>query len=76
MLATVVDKSMSYTKGAYKKATMARKLQNIIMLPSSRKYRDVIVDYLRDCPVTKADIRAAEDIFSPNLRLLIGKMVW
>jgi hypothetical protein len=75
LLTTVASQSLNYTKRAYKKAVLARKLQNIIMRPSARQYGDVIVDYLRDCPVTKADIRAAEAIFGPNLGSLKGKTV-
>ena len=37
MLSTVSERALSYTKRAYKRALLARKLQNIIMRPDSRK---------------------------------------
>jgi len=72
---TVADNALKYTKWAYKCAVMAHKLQNIIMRRSSCKYKDVIIDYLHDAPVTKANIAAAEDIFGPNVGSLKGKTV-
>ena len=72
---TVADNASKYTKRAYKGAVEARRLQNIIMTPASRKYKEVILDYLRDSKVTKADITAADHIFGPNLGALKGKTV-
>jgi hypothetical protein len=73
---TVANNALKYTKLAYKRAVMARKLQNFIMCPASRKYKeDVIIDYVCDAPVTKANIAAAEDIFGPNFGSLKGKTV-
>ena len=37
---------------------------------------EIAITHLRDCPVKRADIAAAEDIFSPNLGALNGKTVW
>jgi hypothetical protein len=75
MLEYVGDVAKNYTKRAYKRALMARKFQNIIMRQSTRKYKDVVVDHMRGCPVTKADIQAAENIFGLNLGSLKGKTV-
>jgi hypothetical protein len=72
-VSTVDDRAAKYTKRAYKRAVEARRLQNILMRPASRKYKDVIIDHLRDTKVTRADIDAAEDIFGPNLGSLKGK---
>jgi hypothetical protein len=60
LLSTVSEKKQLYTKGAYKHSVMAHKLQNIIMHPSTWKFQDSIIDQMGDCPVTKADIQAAD----------------
>jgi hypothetical protein len=67
MLSTVSDKKRLYARRAYKRAILAQKLQNIIMQPSTCSYQDTIIDYMADCPITKANIHAAADIFGPNL---------
>ena len=72
-ISTVDDCAAKYTKRAYKKAIEARRLQNILMRPTSRKYKEVILEHLRDATVTKADIDVADDIFGPNLGALKGK---
>ena len=72
---TVSDKAANYSKRAYQQAVAARRLQNIVMRPASKKYKEVILDYLRDAKVTRADIDAADDIFGPNIGALRGKTV-
>jgi hypothetical protein len=73
MVSTVDEKKKLYTKRAYKRALLARKLQNIIMRPSTRSYQDTIIDHIADCPIMTADIQAAETIFGPNLKSLKGR---
>jgi hypothetical protein len=65
-VSTVDEKKKLYTKREYKRAVLACKLQNI-MQPSTCSYQDTIIDHITDCPITKADIQAAEAIFRPNL---------
>jgi hypothetical protein len=72
---TVSDNAANYSKRAYQRAIEARRLQNIVMRPASKKYKEVILDYLRDAKVTRADIDAAEHIFGPNVGALRGKTV-
>jgi hypothetical protein len=73
MITTVKKQAARYTKRAYAQAQTARKFQNIVMRPGSRELMDVAVKHLRDCPVTRADIQAADNIFGPNLGSLKGK---
>ena len=74
-ITTVADKADKYTDRALQRARVARRLQNIIMRPGARQLMDVAVSHLKGCPVTKADVKAAEDIYGPNLGALKGKTV-
>ena len=72
---TVADKADKYTHWAIQCARAARCFQNIIMRPGAQQLMDVAVSHLKGCPLTKADIQAAEDIYRPNLGALKGKTV-
>ena len=37
---------------------------------------EIAITHLRDCPVKRADIAVAKDIFGPNLGALKGKTAW
>ena len=74
-LSTVDRQADKYTCRAYKAAAQARWLQNIIMRTGSRQLADVIIKHFHNCPITKEDIQAADDIFGPNLGSLKGKTV-
>ncbi len=73
---TVADNKNKYTNRDYSQAVLARKLQNIIGRPSTRRFLAIIdKNELPNCPITRNDIVAAEDIFGPNLGSLKGKTV-
>ena len=74
-ITTVADKADKYTHRAIQRARAARRFQNIIMRPGARQLMDVAVTHLKGCPLTKADVQAAEDIYGPNLGALKGKTV-
>ena len=73
---TVHSQGDCYTRPAYECTQAARRLQNIIMHPASHHMSDIAISHLRNCPITKEDIQAADDIFGPNLGSLKGKTVW
>ena len=71
---TVTDKRDLYTKRAYQDAVAARQAQNIMMFPGVRQlYKIADENLLRNCPINRGDIRAAEDIFGPHLGAVKGK---
>ena len=73
LLETVEQNASNYPRQVYKRAIRARNFQNIIMRPGVRQLSTVAIKHLKNCPVTKADIDAAEHIFGPNLGSLKGK---
>jgi hypothetical protein len=61
----------------YSRALLARTIQDTIGHPSTRSYLHIIENnLLPNCPVTREDVIAAEDIFGPNLGSLKGKTTW
>ena len=72
---TACEQGDCYTWHAYERAQAAQCLQNIIMRPASHHMSNIAVSHLRNCPITKEDAWAADDIFGPNLGTLKGKTV-
>ena len=76
LINTVAGQKSKHTARAYKQAVLARRIQDIIGRPSTRDYVKIVEGgMLHNCPVSRADIAAAEDIFGPNLGSLKGKTV-
>ena len=75
-IVTVAERKHKYTVRAYRQALLARRLQDTIGRPSTRDFAKIVEGgMLQNCPVTREDIAAAEDIFGPNLGSLKGKTV-
>ena len=72
---TVQQRKEGYTNRDIRRAKQARRLQNILMHPNTRDLGDNIIRYLKNCDVTPGDLKAAEDIYGPNLASLQGKTV-
>ena len=73
---TVQDNKASYTRAEVSRAEQARALQIKIGRPSTSSFIHIVNNnLLPNCPVTKRDILAAEDIFGPDVGSLKGKTV-
>ena len=73
---TVADNSSKYTSREYSQAVLARKLHRIIGRPGTRFFMNAVDKHLiPNCPITRKDILAAEDIFGPDVGILKGKTV-
>lgn len=74
LVTTVDDKKSKYTSCNYSAALSDRRLQNILVFSSTRAFLKVIENkLLPNCPFTKQDILAAEDMFGPSVAALKGK---
>jgi hypothetical protein len=76
MLNTIAENKAEYTVEAYTRATLARKIQIMIGRPSTKEFVKIVDNHLLpNCPITREDIKAAENIFGPDLGSLKGKTV-
>jgi hypothetical protein len=76
LIHTVSDKRSSYTAKAYKAAKLARKIQCMIGRPSLQDFLKIVDNnHLVNCPVTRRDVMAAEDILGPDVGSIRGKTV-
>ena len=73
---TTEDKKEKHSCRTYKQALVARKLQNKMGYPSNATFIKIVESgQLLNCPVTRANIVAAEDILGPNVGALQGKSI-
>ena len=75
-LTMVADNKSRYTDRMYAQAYLAQKLQAMIGYPSTWDFLQIVNRHLLpDCPITRADILTAKDIFGLNVHSLKGKTV-
>ena len=71
---TVKENRKNYTNNDYLHALRAHKLQITVGRPSTTTFMDLLKrNGIANCPVTPADIEAAEYIFGPDIGSLKGK---
>jgi len=76
LLTTVEQNKLQYHPRDVKQAELARQIQKIIGRPSTKDFiRYVEANLLPNCPVTRADILAAERIFGKDIGSIRGKTV-
>ena len=76
LVSTVADKKSRYTNRDYSQAVLARKLQNVVGRPSMKTFLEMVENkWLPNCPISRDDVAAADDIFGPNVGSLKGKTV-
>ena len=74
LVSTVADNKSKYTSYDYSRAVLAREIQKRIGRRSTQTFIKIVEENkLKNCPITKADILAAEDIFGPEVGSLKGK---
>jgi hypothetical protein len=76
LVSTVEENKSKYPASDYSRALLARNLQKKIGRPSLRTFLEIVNGKrLRNNPITRDDVIAAEDIFGPDLGSLKGKTV-
>ena len=70
----VKENRMNYTNNDYLRALRAHELQITMGRPSTTTFVDLLkMNGIGNCPVTPADVEAAEYIFGPDIGSLKGK---
>jgi hypothetical protein len=73
---TVEGNKSNFSNADYSRAVLARQIQKTIGRPSNRTFIDIVEkNLLVNCPITRRDIDAAEQIFGPDIGSLKGKTV-
>jgi hypothetical protein len=76
MVMTVEQKRAGYSERDYRRAELAHKVQCMLGHPSTKQFLKIVEsNLLPNCPITTADINAAEDIFGTSVAGLKGKTV-
>ena len=73
LVTPVSDKAHWYDNRSHSNAATARRLQNVLMCPSTKTLSEVATKYRPDYLVTQHHIKMAKDMFGPNLGSLKGK---
>eukprot|EP00978_Attheya_sp_CCMP212_P017338 scaffold46123_cov48-Attheya_sp.AAC.1 len=64
---TVAGNKSNFSNIDYSRAVLARQIQTTIGRPSTRTFMNIIAkNLLVNCPITRRDIKAAEEIFGPD----------
>jgi hypothetical protein len=70
-LTTVEDNKKKYTPKGVKQAEAARRLQDIVMRPPSKKLQNVLArGFIRNCPMESRHVQFADDIYGRTLAQL------
>jgi hypothetical protein len=76
LLTTVKENQRKYPPRGVKQAEAARRLQDIIMRPPSKKLKHILHrGFIRNCPVERRHVQYADDIYGKNLGTIKGKTV-
>ena len=74
LINTAADNKNKYTQSDYLRAVLARKIQRRVGHPSLRTFVEIVdKKKLKNCPVQREDVAAAEDMFGPDVSSLKGK---
>jgi hypothetical protein len=76
LLTTVKESQKKYTLRGVRQAEVARRLQEIVMRPPSKKLQHILArGFIRNCPVESRHVQYANDIYGKNLGAIKGKTV-
>ena len=77
LVTTVKDKKLNYSGLDVRRATAARRFQEIMNYPSTTEFlRMIDNNAIKNCPITRKDVKISEDIYGVNPNIVKGKMVW